>query len=177
MADTLLDVVNDNDEVIGQRLRSEIHREGLLHREVHVWFVTPNREVIFQRRSPTKDVNPNMLGASVGGHVEIGQTYLEAALRETQEETGLHISEKDIIPLFKVLATDTVLNGKNMCFRQSFLYRFLGDIQQLHIEKQDGNGFVQLPLNNFQTATHETIVPTLLSPLYSPMWDKIRSLV
>ena len=51
---TLLEIVDDGDAVIGVRSREEIHTLGLRHREVHVWLVTPDNDIIFQRRSPTK---------------------------------------------------------------------------------------------------------------------------
>ncbi len=51
--ETMLEIVDDSDTVIGVRSREEIHTLGLRHREVHVWFVTPDNDIIFQRRSPT----------------------------------------------------------------------------------------------------------------------------
>ena len=35
--DELLDVVDENDNIIGRDKRAVIHSKGLLHREVHVW--------------------------------------------------------------------------------------------------------------------------------------------
>ena len=54
MAGAILEVVSDDDVVIGVRERAEIHTLGLRHREVHVWFVTDQNEIIFQKLSPTK---------------------------------------------------------------------------------------------------------------------------
>ena len=36
-----LEIVNETDEVIGLDKRLKIHQKGLLHREIHVWFITP----------------------------------------------------------------------------------------------------------------------------------------
>ena len=55
MPKNFLNVVNDSGEVIGFDTRDNIHNKGLLHREVHVWLVTPGGEIIFQHRSKTKD--------------------------------------------------------------------------------------------------------------------------
>lgn len=90
-----LNIVNENDEIIGQETRENIHKQGLLHHEVHVHFITPNKEIIFQHRAKDKDFYPDLLDATVGGHVEIGDTYEKTAIKETREETGLIINEED----------------------------------------------------------------------------------
>ncbi|HZJ41249.1 MAG TPA: hypothetical protein VFD16_03225, partial [Candidatus Saccharimonadales bacterium] len=72
---SLLNIVDANDNIIGERERAEIHRLGLLHREIHVYFLTPDKKFIFQHRAKDKDSYPDLLDATVGGHVEIGDTY------------------------------------------------------------------------------------------------------
>lgn len=48
MADSpMLNVVDDNENIIGAETREQIHDLGLLHREVHVWLYTTSGEVIF----------------------------------------------------------------------------------------------------------------------------------
>ena len=63
----MLEVVNEQDIVIGLESRSMIHQKGLLHREIHIWFITPEGEIIFQHRAKTKDTYPDKLDATVGG--------------------------------------------------------------------------------------------------------------
>jgi len=92
----ILDVVNDNDEVIGQAERDRVHREGLVCRLVYVCFYTTNREIILQKRSDTKKNDPGKLTTTVSGHVASGQSYAEAATRETVEESGIEVSAEDL---------------------------------------------------------------------------------
>src|SRR3989338_3198176 len=92
----ILNIVNENDEIVDEATRTEIHQNGLLHRETHVWFYTPKGEVIFQHRAKDKDTYPDLLDASAGGHVEIGSDYLKTALAEVAEETGLKIAADDL---------------------------------------------------------------------------------
>lgn len=40
----ILDIVNENDEVMGQATRKEIHEKGLLHRVVEIWFFNKKEE-------------------------------------------------------------------------------------------------------------------------------------
>ena len=71
MADSRkLNIVDENDQIIGEDTRENIHRKGLLHREIHVWFYTPKSEIVFQHRAKNKDTFPDLLDATVGGHVE-----------------------------------------------------------------------------------------------------------
>src|SRR5574343_530627 len=92
----LLDIVNENDEIIGQDTRENVHKFGLLHREIHIWFITPDGNMIFQHRAKDKDTYPDLLDATVGGHVDQGMTYEESAIKEMEEETGLKIDFKDL---------------------------------------------------------------------------------
>ena len=42
-----------------------------------------------QKRSEKKDTNPGLWTFSAGGHVESGETYMEAAHKELDEELGI----------------------------------------------------------------------------------------
>ena len=89
MTEEYLEIVNENDEIIGKEIRKKVHQDGLLHREIHIWFITPNREIIFQHRAKDKDTYPDKLDATVGGHVDPGMLYDETAFKECEEETGI----------------------------------------------------------------------------------------
>lgn len=175
-ADQLLEVVNEADEIIGTAMRSDIHAQGLLHREVHVWLVTPDKQVIFQRRSASKETFPSLLDATAGGHVEMGQSYEQAAIMEVLEETGLNIIPEQLITLCKIYdrASDPVTQTTNHVYRINYAVLFDGDINQLEIEAGDGAGFVNVPL--LEIETYEGLVPTLQSPVYAPVWLAIKEL-
>ena len=99
MPDELLDVVSDDDIVTGKELRSIVHQNGLQHRGVHVFLVTPNSRLLVQRRGKHKDVFPLALDCSVSEHVKAGEEYHQAAARGLQEELG--ISQVQIKELVK----------------------------------------------------------------------------
>jgi len=85
----LLDIVNEWGEPTGQVLdKRTIHAQGLRHRDVHVW-VTNGRDMLQQQRNSDKSIMPDTWDISVGGHVGAGESYLDAAVRETHEELGL----------------------------------------------------------------------------------------
>jgi 8-oxo-dGTP pyrophosphatase MutT (NUDIX family) len=52
-------------------------------------------EYLFLHRNANKRIDPNKLNG-IGGRVDPGENYLEAAIRETEEETGYKVSADDI---------------------------------------------------------------------------------
>jgi 8-oxo-dGTP pyrophosphatase MutT (NUDIX family) len=58
-------------------------------------FLKYQNRYLFLRRSPDKKVDANRLNG-IGGKVEKGETYIQAAIRETAEETGYIVQEKDL---------------------------------------------------------------------------------
>jgi isopentenyl-diphosphate Delta-isomerase len=89
----LFDVVDELDRVIGRERRREVHRLGLKHRAVHVLVFNARGEVFLQKRSMTKDTAPGAWDSSAAGHVDCGEDYDAAAVRELKEELGLDIGE------------------------------------------------------------------------------------
>jgi 8-oxo-dGTP pyrophosphatase MutT (NUDIX family) len=60
----------------------------------HVWFWKKsgeNVEVLLQKRSLTKTSKPGWYHISAGGHINVGETPLEAVLREANEEMGIEL--------------------------------------------------------------------------------------
>jgi len=88
MADELLDIVNDEDIVIGQEMRSTAHQLGLQHRGVHVFLFTQDGKMLVQKRSADRAASPSALDCSVSEHVKAGESYLDAAVRGLKEEMG-----------------------------------------------------------------------------------------
>lgn len=89
MTDELLDIVNENDEIIGQAPRPVIHQRGLWHRGAHVFLFNETGEMLIQRRSADRAYAPSLLDCSVSEHVTAGEGYLEAAVRGMKEELGV----------------------------------------------------------------------------------------
>ena len=67
----------------------DVHTQGLLHRVVHLIVVDESDRILLQKRGPDVATHPNLWDFSAGGHVDEGEDYAVAALRELQEELGL----------------------------------------------------------------------------------------
>ncbi len=87
--DETFDVVDENDSVTGQATRGEVHERDLLHRAVHVFVVNKRGDILLQQRSRLKDRHPGVWDSSVSGHLDAGESYEAAAVRELDEEMGI----------------------------------------------------------------------------------------
>lgn len=94
--DELFDVVDAEDKVVGQAPRSEVHARGLYHRAVHVLWLRPGGTLALQRRSYAKDTCPGLLSTSCAGHLDAGEDYLPAAVRELAEELALDVAPHEL---------------------------------------------------------------------------------
>ncbi|MER5296326.1 NUDIX domain-containing protein [Streptomyces pharetrae] len=88
-ADEILDVVDENDRVIGQYPRGEVYARGMRHRCVFVLARDADGRIFVHRRTPAKLVFPSLYDMFVGGVVGAGEAYDDAALREAEEELGV----------------------------------------------------------------------------------------
>ena len=75
---------------IGKASRVECHSQTfLLHPVVHLHVFNSKGELLLQKRSANKDIQPNKWDTSVGGHVDYGEEIETALLRESAEELGI----------------------------------------------------------------------------------------
>jgi isopentenyl-diphosphate delta-isomerase type 1 len=102
----ILEVVDERDTVVGSATRRAIHEKGLLHRAVHIFVFNSAGDLYVQRRAPNKDRFPNRLASSASGHVDPGETYLESAVRELEEELGIRAELEEVLRLSEFEVTD-----------------------------------------------------------------------
>jgi isopentenyl-diphosphate delta-isomerase len=86
------DVVNERDEVVRQALRRDVHANHWWHRAVHVQVFDAGGRIFLQKRSMLKDLSPGLWDSSCSGHVDAGEDYDTAAVRELAEEIGVRIT-------------------------------------------------------------------------------------
>ena len=92
----LIDVVNDNNEVVGKVTEDELYKMKLAHRIVHVLVFNNQDKMVLQLRSKTKSFCPGYWSTTVGGRVQSSESYEEAAIREMQEEIGIILNLEKI---------------------------------------------------------------------------------
>jgi isopentenyl-diphosphate delta-isomerase type 1 len=99
MTEEILEIVDNNNRVIGTAGRSEIHKQRFMHRSVHVFLFNSAGELFLQKRAQTKDEFPGYYDSSAAGHVNPGESYHEAAERELKEELGIEAPLKKVTEL------------------------------------------------------------------------------
>ena len=102
MPNELFDVVDENDQVLGQETRSIVHQRGLWHRGVHVLLFDREGRLLVQQRSGTKSQSPLTFDCSVSEHVKAGEGYFDAALRGLFEELNVQGIELQPLTKFKM---------------------------------------------------------------------------
>jgi 8-oxo-dGTP pyrophosphatase MutT (NUDIX family) len=174
----MLEIVDESGKVIGLEDRKIIHEKGLLHKEVHVIFVTPQKEIIFQHREKDKASWPDSLDATAGGHVDPGEDILSAATREASEETGLHISSADLVDVGIIRSNiyEPHTGVTNNVLRTCYGYLFIGKLEDLKIEAGKIIGFVKYryeDLKSLSEAEKQKFIPERLEKSYMDMYQKI----
>ncbi len=76
-------VVNENDEIIGTMPKDEAHKNGVPHRIAVTYVENTSGQILVQIRMS------GSLDHSSAGHVEVGESYEDAARRELEEELGI----------------------------------------------------------------------------------------
>ncbi len=109
-----LDLVDKDDCVIQTVPRSYVYQNDLCGQMRSIWLFLKNKEGQFwiPRRSMKVAILPGHLDGSVVGHVQAGETYEQAMIREAQEEIGLDLGKLS----FKFLGKLTPHEHGAFCF-------------------------------------------------------------
>lgn len=107
----MIDVLEPDGSPAGRtKPKPHVHRDGDLHRSVHVWIITPDGSILVQRRAAGKENNPGLWDVSCAGHISAGESAIGAAIREAEEELGIAL-EPDELQHVASLRERSVLNG------------------------------------------------------------------
>lgn len=115
MPDEYLDIVDENDNVIGKDLRDNIYAKGLDHdiRVINIFVFNSAGKLLLPKRAMNRRIFPGCFDFSCGEHVVSGEDYYQAAKRGLEEELG--IKSVELIELGKL----TPKNGVS-CFMKVY---------------------------------------------------------
>ena len=144
--DERLDVLTENGVPTGKsKRRDEVHRDGDWHRSFHLWIVKEGRYALFQRRSSLKDLEPNKIDVSVGGHFSAGETLREV-LREPYEQLGLDLSPKDVTYLTTRKAERFYEHKTDREFQEVYVMRCDKRLEDYGLNRQEVYALYEVPL-------------------------------
>lgn len=176
-----LEVVDQDGNVLRIEERGKVHKEGLLHRETHVWLYTPDGKLIFQKRAKDVDTFPELLDATVGGHVEVGDDHLDTAIKEAKEEAGIDLRPEDLYLLkhIKTISHDPVTGNCNNSIKATYAVCYRGDLADLEVEEGKAYGFEAWPIDQILNPSEEIrskFIPVYFDQVYQDIFREIKLL-
>ena len=150
----LIDVLTPDGAPTGiRKSKAEVHRDGDWHRAAHVWIITPDGKVLWQRRSRRKENYPGLWDVSAAWHLSAGETAIDAAIREVGEELGLRITAEELEPV-ATTREQCVLNGGTYIdneIHEIFFVRRDVQIDELKLQPDEVDGAILLEVPQFPT--------------------------
>ena len=98
------DTLDRNGRLTGRSSRAACHSDpSLIHRAVHILAVNSSGDILLQKRSPSKLIQPGKWDTSVGGHVGAGESVQDAVKRELKEELSIDPASVDLKELYEYI--------------------------------------------------------------------------
>jgi len=177
--DERIDILTSTGQVTGRTcLKSEAHVHGFYHQTVHVWFYTDDKYVLLQKRAAVKKVFPSLWDVSVAGHVAAGESIEIAAIREVQEEIGIHIKETDLQKIGfrkdEIIHPNGILDNE---FKHIYLCKLKKNIDQLKMQVEEVDDLQLFGLSILKDTTkHGSFMVPNMHHYYDFIYDSIYSL-
>jgi len=149
--DEMFDVVDEENRVVRQAARREVHANDWLHRAVHIFVLNAKGEVFLQLRSHLKDKKPGKWDSSAAGHLDAGEEYLPCAVRELEEELGIRTMPERLTLAGRVPACA----GTGWEFVELFTTRHDGALRWPAAEIETGQWFSPAEIDAWTTARQE----------------------
>ena len=152
MTEELIDIITKDGKPTGKTaLKSVIHSKGFYHNTAHVWFYTNEGQILLAQRAASKTIRPLLWDVSVAGHVDADETTEQAAIRETQEEIGLTISETDlqkigVFPCFQSYDNGFIDNE----FHHTFITKLKIEINKLTPQEGEVESLKLVTISEFE---------------------------
>jgi isopentenyldiphosphate isomerase len=113
-ANELVDILDADGRPVRVATRGEMRRRRLPHRAVYVLVFNHHGELFIHQRTATKDIWPSRWDVAVGGVPAAGESFDDAARRETAEELGVEVEP---VPLFAIHHADAASIVFGMVYR------------------------------------------------------------
>lgn len=126
MGKELVDIVNENDEVISSDFKENKTAKGFVSRNVGIFIADAGGKLIIAKRSPLKKTSPGRFDLAACGGVRAGESYEQAAVRETEEELGISC---DLVFLGKLFNCFEENNSETRYFTGIFFGTYSGEIK------------------------------------------------
>lgn len=151
--DEYIDIVDHNGNPTGKvALKSAAHKNGWYHNTIHLWLYTKSGDVLLQQRSHKKHIYPLLWDVSVAGHIDAGESFVEALLREAKEEIGIGLKPKDLYKIGVHLHKSEYANGaiKDYEFHNVFIAELNVPIEDLQPQEDEVEALKLVTISEFR---------------------------
>lgn len=151
--------VDENDNPIGAGPREEAWEKGIALRHAYIVLRDKDGNFLLQQRSQLKKKNPGRYTYAATGHVDEGESYDEAAVRELKEEVGI---DANLTLIDKSSYMSDEVNA------QVFIAIYSGEIDhdvQLVLDPEEVSGtrwFTKTELDEAVSKTPESFSPNMV---------------
>lgn len=128
----MIDVLDEEENVIGRKNIRDAHASYDLHKAVNVWIKNGDK-ILLQLRGHNLKFFPGLYDCAVSGHVDSGETGIEAAIREAQEEIGIVLEKEELKLLFK----SKIYEYENYEIRECYLVEKNIDINKCNVPNKE----------------------------------------
>jgi len=166
----ILDIVDENGIPTGKTVeRTVAHREGVPHRTSHVWIARKKdgqTQILLQKRCRDKDSFPGCYDISSAGHIPAGMDYIPSALRELQEELGVHAEESDLILCGQLREAvrsefhDLPYNDRQVC--RVFLLWLDWEEEQFTVQQEEIESVMWMEYGDCKKAVRDNTIPNCI---------------
>lgn len=147
-----IDIVTESGAPTGKiALKDEAHRNGWYHNTIHLWLYTKKGEILLQQRSHKKSIYPLLWDVSAAGHVDAGESLLNAAIRETHEELGLLLKPEQLTKIGIHKHCKNYNNGqiKDYEFHHIFIAELAKNIEELTPDDEEVEAVKLVSISTF----------------------------
>jgi isopentenyl-diphosphate Delta-isomerase len=142
--------------------RNVAHKEGIAHEGVHLWVLRLKNipELLFQHRAKNKEMYPDCLDITVGGHVPYGVKEKKIQ-KESFEEIGINPSDDELINLGYYRYEEISDNLFHREFQQVFICIDNRPLSQYCFTDGEVDGIFAVSLNNLESLMQKDIEFTI----------------
>lgn len=140
--------------LVGQgAIKADVFKKGILHGASHVWIWRQNQdkiEILLQKRAENKLTWPSPYDKSAAGHINLGETPLETAIREAKEEINLEIVSQKLV-FFGVHRAYLIANNAIVENELQWLYHLeITDEKDFILQSSEVDSLEWVSLNRFK---------------------------
>lgn len=139
------DTYDINGNFLAVKPKSFCHNKNpnCYHKPVWIWIINEEKEILVQKRASTKKSSPNKWDMPSAGHTKAGESFIDACIRETEEELGIKTKPSDYTFLKEYIYQ------KNWEIAQVYLLKTNKKIENFKLQKEEVSAVKFLDYKNF----------------------------